>query len=255
AATLAGLSLAELQRLNPGFNRWSTDPDGPHRLLLPKHKVANFEQGLAKLTKVDRLAWQRYKIKKGDNLGYIANKFHTNIELIRQVNNIKRNIIRAGKYLLIPVAAKPLDSYILSKDQRIAKKQSRLKKGFKVTHTVISGDNLWDLGQHYKVNSYNIAKWNGFAPRDTLKLGQTLVIWQKASYSNNVIKVKTNTNIEQAIIRNITYKVRSGDSFARIADKFNVRISDIERWNRLNRNKYLQPGQRLKLSVDITNNI
>lgn len=255
AASLAGLSLTELQRLNPGFNRWSTDPDGPHRLLLPKHKVANFEQGLAKLTKVDRLAWQRYKIKKGDNLGYIANKFHTNIELIRQVNNIKRNTIRAGKYLLIPVAAKSLDSYILSKDQRIAKKQSRLKKGFKVTHTVISGDNLWDLGQHYKVNSYNIAKWNGFAPRDTLKLGQTLVIWQKASYSNNVIKVKTNTNIEQAIIRNITYKVRSGDSFARIADKFNVRISDIERWNSLNRNKYLQPGQRLKLSVDITNNI
>ena len=56
-------------------------------------------------------------------------------------------------------------------------------------------------------------------------------------------------------MRNITYKVRSGDSLARIADKFNVRISDIERWNSLNRNKYLQPGQRLKLSVDVTNNI
>jgi len=39
------------------------------------------------------------------------------------------------------------------------------------------------------------------------------------------------------------------------ADKFNVRISDIERWNSLSRNKYLQPGQRLKLSVDVTNNI
>ena len=56
-------------------------------------------------------------------------------------------------------------------------------------------------------------------------------------------------------MRNITYNVRPGDSFARIADKFNVRISDIERWNSLSRNKYLQPGQRLKLSVDVTNNI
>lgn len=251
AANLAGLSLAELQRLNPGFNRWSTDPDGPHRLLLPKHKIAHFEQGLAKLTKDERLAWQRYKIKNGDNLGHIAKKFHTSIELIRQVNNIKGNQIRAGKHLLIPVAAKSLDSYILSQDQRIAKKQAKPQQGIKITHNVVAGDNLWDIGQRYKVSGSKIARWNGFAPRDSLKLGQKLVIWQKPNAS---VKV-SHLSVEQAIMRNITYKVRSGDSLARIADKFNVRISDIERWNSLKRNKYLQPGQRLKLSVDVTNNI
>lgn len=256
AASLADLSLAELQRLNPGFNRWSTDPDGPHRLLLPKHKIESFEKNLAKLNKSDRLAWQRYKIKNGDNLGYIANKFHTGIDLIRQVNGISGNQIRAGNHLLIPVAAKSLDSYILSQDQRIAKKQARPQQGLKVTHTVVSGDNLWDIGRHYKVNSSKIAKWNGFAPRDTLKLGQKLVIWQKSSSSNKRAETaRINSSVEQAIMRNITYKVRSGDSFARIADKFNVRISDIERWNSLSRNKYLQPGQKLKLSVDVTNNI
>ncbi len=251
AANLANLSLPELQRLNPGFNRWSTDPDGPHRLLLPKHKVAHFEQGLAKLSKDERLAWQRYKIKNGDNLAYIANKFHTSIDLIHQVNGINGNQIRAGKHLLIPVAAKSLDSYIFSQDQHIAKKQAKPQQGFKVIHTVVAGDNLWDIGQHYKVSSRKIANWNGFAPRDTLKLGQKLVIWQKSNVS---VKV-SHQNIEQAIMRNITYKVRSGDSFARIADKFNVLIRDIERWNSLSRNKYLQPGQRLKLSVDVTNNI
>ena len=253
AATLAGLSLAELQRLNPGFNRWATDPDGPHRLLLPTHTVEKFQLGLSKLSKNDRLAWQRYKIKSGDNLGVIANKFNTRVDLIQQVNNIKGNQIRAGKHLLIPVAAKSLDSYVFSQEQRIAKKQSRPGKGKKVTHTVKSGDNLWDIGRKYKVNGKSIAKWNGFAPRDTLKLGQKLVIWQKdtASYA----KSKTGNRVENAIIRNITYKVRRGDSFARIADKFNVRISDIERWNNLDRSKYLQPGQRLKLSVDVTNNI
>jgi len=256
AATLADLSLTELQRLNPGFNRWSTDPDGPHRLLIPKHKVESFELNLAKLTKSDRLAWQRYKIKNGDNLGYIANKFHTSIELIRQVNGINGNQIRAGNHLLIPVAAKSLDSYILSQDQRIAKKQARPQQGLKITHTVVSGDNLWDIGQHYKVNGRKIAKWNGFAPRDTLKLGQKLVIWQKPSSSSKRAETaRINSSVEQAIMRNITYKVRNGDSFARIADKFNVRISDIERWNSLSRTKYLQPGQKLKLSVDVTNNI
>ena len=256
AASLAELSLTELQRLNPGFNRWSTDPDGPHRLVLPKHKVQLFEQGLAKLKKEDRLAWQRYKIKNGDNLGAISKKFHTSIDLIRQINGIKGNRIRAGKHLLIPVAAKSLDSYILSQDQRIAKKQARPQKGIKIVHTVVSGDNLWDIGRHYKVNSKKIAKWNGFAPRDTLKLGQKLVIWQKPTSSNKRAETaRVNSGVEQAIMRNITYKVRSGDSFARIADKFNVSISDIERWNSLSRKKYLQPGQKLKLSVDVTNNI
>ena len=82
------------------------------------------------------------------------------------------------------------------------------------------------------------------------------MIWQKPSTSNKRAETaKINAGIEQAIVRNITYKVRSGDSFARIADKFNVRISDIERWNRLSRKKYLQPGQKLKLTVDVTNNI
>lgn len=256
AASLADLSLSELQRLNPGFNRWSTDPAGPHRLVLPKHKVASFETNLAKLDKNDRLAWQRYKIKNGDNLGHIANKFHTSIDLIRQVNSIKGNQIRAGKHLLIPVAAKSLDSYILSQDQRIAKKQTTSHQGIKIMHTVVSGDNLWDIGQRYKVNWKTIAKWNGFAPRDTLKLGQKLVIWQKPSSSKKHAETaKINAGVEQAIMRNITYKVRNGDSFARIANKFNVSIGDIERWNSLSRAKYLQPGQKLKLSVDITNNI
>ncbi|MBU2892960.1 LysM peptidoglycan-binding domain-containing protein [Colwellia sp. D2M02] len=252
AAELSGLSLAELQRLNPGFNRWATDPDGPHQLLLPIHTVNKFEQGLGKLTKKERLAWQRYRIKQGDNLGAISKKFNTSISLIEEVNNIKQGKIRAGKHLLIPVAATSLDNYVFSQQQRIVKKQNKPQQGHKIIHTVVSGDNLWDLGRKYKVNSKSIAKWNGFAPRDTLKLGQKLVIWQKKT--NNTASLRSN-NSQNAIMRNITYKVRQGDSFARIADKFNVSIRDIERWNNLNRNKYLQPGQRLKLSVDVTNNI
>jgi membrane-bound lytic murein transglycosylase D len=248
AANLADLSLAELQRLNPGFNRWATDPSGPHTLLLPLSRISQFSLGLKKLTKKERLAWQRYKIKSGDNLGVIAESFNTRVSLIQQVNNIKGNNIRAGKYLLIPVAAQKLDSYVFSQDQRIAKKQKRSQKGHKRIHTVKSGDNLWDIGRKYQVNGSQIARWNGFSPRDTLKVGQELVVWQ-----TNIITATLDIN--NAVMRNIIYKVRRGDSFARIASKFNVRIGDIERWNKLDRNKYLQPGQRLKLSVDVTNNI
>ncbi|NRA85367.1 MAG: LysM peptidoglycan-binding domain-containing protein, partial [Gammaproteobacteria bacterium] len=46
--------------------------------------------------------------------------------------------------------------------------------------------------------------------------------------------------------------VRSGDSIARIAQKFSLKMTDVIRWNSLNKKKYLQPGQRLKLYVDVT---
>jgi membrane-bound lytic murein transglycosylase D len=253
AAQLADLSLTELQRLNPGFNRWATDPDGPHYLLLPNHKIENFKQGLAKLSKKERLAWQRYKIKNGDNLGEIAQKFNTEIALIKQVNNIKGNQIRAGKFLLIPVATASLDSYLLSQNQRLAKTQNKVLAGEKRIHIVKPGDTLWDISRAYNVSTRSIAKWNAMAPRDTIKPGQKLVIWQKTAVKE--LTLNTMTPNEKAIMRNIHYRVRKGDSFARIADKFNVTIKDIEHWNSLNRNKYLQPGQMLKLSVDVTNNI
>ncbi|GLX76753.1 lytic transglycosylase [Thalassotalea insulae] len=250
AAELAGMSLEELQHLNPGYNRWATDPKGPHYLVIPNNKVTAFKSRLSNLSDKERLAWQRYKIRRGDSLGKIANKFNTDIGVIKQVNNIRGTQIREGKHLLIPVAAKSLDAYTLSQEQRLAKKQNYRRGNEKITYTVKTGDNFWDISRAYKVNYRQLAKWNGMAPKDTLKPGQKLVIWRQAKIAN-----VSDKPVEQAILRNITYKVRRGDSFARIADKFNVTIRDIERWNSLSRSKYLQPGQLLKLSVDVTNAI
>ena len=229
AAELAELTLEELQHLNPGYNRWATDPKGPHYLVIPNHKVENFKVGLSTLSKKDRLAWQRYQIKNGDSLGKIAKKFNTDMGVIKQVNNIRGNQIRAGKHLLIPVAAKSLDAYILSQEQRLAKKQNTPRGSTKLIHTVKSGDNFWDISRAYGVNYRKLAKWNGMAPRDTLRLGQKLVIWKKEKVTKNTLSAQQLSPNEQAIMRNITYKVKRGDSFARIADKFNVSIKDIER--------------------------
>jgi len=55
------------------------------------------------------------------------------------------------------------------------------------------------------------------------------------------------------MVRRVGYTVRSGDSLRRIANRFNVGVSEITQWNDLNMQDYLQPGQRLKLFVDIRN--
>lgn len=249
AADLAGMSVDDLHRLNPGYNRWATDPEGPHRLLLPIDKAQVFNESLAKTDKKDRLNWTRHRIKSGESLGLIANRYHTTIKVIQDVNNLKGNNIRAGKFLLIPVSAKELSSYGLSSDQRLAKKQSTSRGSAKYTHTVVNGDTLWDISRTHKVNHRSLAKWNGMAPTDTLRLGQKLVIWKKQSQQTSSATA-SNSN---AIMRSINYRVRRGDSLARIAQKFSVKIADLKRWNnKLATNKYLQPGDMLKLYVDVT---
>jgi len=245
AATLADITLDQLYKLNPGFNRWATDPDGSHNLMLPLTNVEHFKQAFANTTKADRLTWVRYKIVSGDSLGKIAARHKTTIAIIRDVNNISGNTIAAGKYLLIPVASTKLSNYKLSSELRLASKQNIKRKGIKSRHLVQSGDNLWDISRKYNVNHRSIAKWNGMAPTDPLMPGQSLVIWQKTS-------AKSSAGNSNNVTRSIRYKVRRGDSIAKIAQKFKLKINDVKKWNSLQQQKYIQPGQMLKLYVDVT---
>ena len=85
------------------------------------------------------------------------------------------------------------------------------------------------------------------APKDPLRLGQKLLVWRKNSPTTTAL-----SNNPGAPLQTVNYKVRQGDSLARIAQKFRVSITDLQRWNNLNIKKYLQPGQRLTLHVDVT---
>jgi len=87
------------------------------------------------------------------------------------------------------------------------------------------------------------------APIDTLKIGQKLVIWKNKGKAKAQRVSLTDTSPQQKV-HALRYTVRKGDSLSRIADKFNIRVADIKRWNKVG--KYLQPGQKLKLYVDIT---
>src|SRR5207244_4186224 len=49
ASDLAGVTPEELTYLNPGYNRWATDPDGPHHLLLPVDASELFAENLAQV--------------------------------------------------------------------------------------------------------------------------------------------------------------------------------------------------------------
>lgn len=249
AAELAGVDIDEIYLLNPSYNRWATNPDGPHRLLVPKQQAEAFRTALAEFPREQRVSWQNYKVRKGDSLNTIARKFSTTPSVIQQVNKLNSDLIRIGQQLLIPSATKGSDAYALSQAQRLERTQDRKRSGNKVRYTVRRGDTFWDIAREHRVSVREVASWNGMAPGDPLIPGKELVIWSKTSKPT---MVASNTR-GKAMVRKVGYRVRSGDSLSAIASRFSVNVRDIASWNDLNTDRYLQPGQSLVLYVDIRN--
>ena len=82
------------------------------------------------------------------------------------------------------------------------------------------------------------------APRDTLSIGQKLVVWTS--------KAPANTAAGKGITRKLRYTVRRGDSLYLIASRFRITVSDLVRWNKIDKSKILRPGQKLTMYVDVT---
>jgi membrane-bound lytic murein transglycosylase D len=251
AAEMADIPLENLYRLNPGFNQWATSPSGPHYLLLPVDKVDGFNEKLAALPEEKRMRWVRHKIKAGETIGGIAQRYHTTVALLRRTNNLSGNTIRAGKHLTVPVASKRLTRYSLSADERRTAKQHTPRKGTKLIYVTRRGDTLWDIASSHGVSVRQLASWNGMAPRDTLRENQKLVIWTRAGKQVASVSTMPRSSSRQTM-QTVRYTVRKGDSLSRIAAKFRVTIAQLRQWNSLSRVAYLQPGQKLKLLVDVT---
>ena len=247
AAELAGIELLQLQALNPGFNQWATDPEGPHRLLLPPEVADDFKLALAELPAEARVRWLRHKVRPGDTLGGIAQRYGTTIGTLQAVNDISGTRIRAGAHLMVPTSTRSVAEYPLSADNRLARTQDRARDGrVRREHTVRNGESLWSISRRHGVGVRELAAWNGMAPGDTLAVGRTLVVWPQAG------KSAARAQHAEPTVRRINYTVRRGDSLYRIASNFRVSVNDIKRWNRLDGESYLQPGQRLVLHVDVT---
>lgn len=249
AAELSEIGMNELYLLNPGFSQWATSPEGPHRLLVPVENAAILAANLENLPPRQRMSWQRYRVKSGDSLLTISSRFNTTPSMIRDANQLRGDIIRAGHELLIPIPSQDVRQYALSEDQRLQRRQNVSRQGNRIEHLVQSGDSFWLLARRHGISVRELASWNNMAPGDPLIAGQRLVIWSRADNASTI----ANAN-NRSVIRRVNYTVRNGDNLANIATRFRVSVSDIARWNNINTSRYLQPGQNLTLHVDVTRN-
>ena len=220
-------SADKLFEWNPALNQWATPPKGPYRIVVAP-EFAGAEARLATIPEEERLNWVRYLVKAGDTVSSIASRFGTHVSALAAHNDLDSNIIKIGATLLIPTSANTDGATPLA---RRAGTDKRL-------YNVQKGDSLWKISEEFGVSTGALMRLNHIGPKQALAIGRELII-------------PASTN--RTTIKQIDYRVRSGESLSVIADRFNIAIHEILNWNPIDPAAYLKPGQTLRLFVDITN--
>ena len=108
---------------------------------------------------VERSTEQRtHVVKSGENLSLIAKKYKCTVTELKKWNNLTSTTLKIGQKLKVyPPVEKTSGSG-------------------SVTHTVKSGDTLWDISKKYGVSVEQIRKLNGLSSKAVLKIGQKWII-------------------------------------------------------------------------------
>ncbi len=167
-----------------------------------------------------------HKVKRGDNLGEISDKYGVTVAEVKKWNRLKGSNIVPGKSLKI------------IKNERVVTTVRREEKADKNAvetevasndkpsdfYVVEKGDNLFSIAKKFNVSLEDLKKWNGL---DDLNVDQGLKLTladtdASAEEASNKAEVKITEHI-----------VERGETIGAIARKFDVAVSDIKDWNNL----------------------
>ncbi len=216
----AGLKPEFVYKLNAGYTKWASPPGNKTTFNIPVEleEILNLKKD--NFIQTSQINWVTHKVSKGDSLWKIAEEFDTEVNVLKKVNYLTSNVLSLNQELLIPLSNDQNQTFIPYQ-----------------AHIISEGDTLWNLGIQYKISPAEIAKNNGLRMSSPLTIGKELNIGNKNIYRTINSKKRT-----------ILYSVKQGDSLYRIADIFNIDISDIRNINELSNNE-IKPGQVLKIII------
>lgn len=168
-------------------------------------------------------------VRSGENLGLIAQKYHTSVSRLQSWNGLRSSRIYPGQKLIVynpgnvPSASNSSVSHSTSSSD---------------FHSVRSGENLGLIAKKYGVSIAQIKSWNNING-NLIKPGQKLRIKPMAQKGQSVSK-----NTDQKII---FHTVRSGDTLWEIAKEYNSTVDSIRELNEMGSSSQLKPGQKLKI--------
>ncbi|MBF0219601.1 MAG: LysM peptidoglycan-binding domain-containing protein [Gammaproteobacteria bacterium] len=257
AAKMAGISLNELLKLNPAFKRWSTDPEGPHYLLLPIDNADPFKERYAQQPPPAARHNKIYVVRKGDTLGTIAQRFNISVAALKSANELTGNSLKKGQEITIPaasttVATKPSATTTTTTAKTATAPKPKQSSAATTTHTVRSGESLWSISRQYSVSVDDLKRWNSMKGTPAIKPGQQLRLNSTTlAATTTTVKVAStpadtpNTQTDAAV--EVIHTIVSGDTLSGIARQYSVNINELMKWNQLKQNSPLYPGDRLSI--------
>ena len=176
----------------------------------------------------------KYKVKRGDNLGEIAEKFGVSISQLKKWNRISGNKIIAGKTIKI------YNSTIKSSYGDNTTKNSSNVNYYKIK----PGDAIGTIAEKYGVSVSDIRRWNSISGNKIIA-GKTLKIFSDANI--NDIPNETTKSTNNVKSNKQSYTIKSGDSLYSIAAKNKTTVAKLKSINNLKSNK-INAGQKIILN-------
>ncbi len=243
AASLAGVSLKEMYQLNPGFSRWATDPEGPHRLLIPAFLPSDFEKQISSLPAPENVVVEHYKVKRGDTLSRVAKRFSIAPSELKRLNGLKSSTLKAGATLVISqprtgnAEFARVQNELFGKSRSVAAAQRTVSR-----YKVRRGDTLSTIARKHGLSTKQLANLNGLRGKTHVRLGQVLKVTTSAKRTQTASRSSGRRSTKR-----ISYAVRKGDTLFSISKRYNVTVEQIRDWN--NAHHSIRPGQGLVLHV------
>lgn len=239
-AKLAEINHDEFLALNPSYDRPLIN--GEHEnleLLLPIMAAQTFKTNLANYEK-PLVNWQTYQAKRGERMDKIASKFGINLAQLRDVNDLSAQPkMKKSTTLLVPKGNESEDAPLTVVEDNEVESDSSTNKT--VTHKVKKGEIMQSIAKYYGVSVKQILAANSL--RNTkVKAGQVLNI--ELNDAKDFSDHQKSSNKTKALVKKKTYTVKRGDTLHSIADKFDVAVADLKRWNKKTSN-HIKPGATL----------
>ncbi len=200
---------------------------------------------------IEQLGPHQYEvidIPAGTDLHSVASTAGTSVQQLRTLNNelLKNQIPPEGKRyaLRVPPGCKTVLAANMEQLRR-APVQTRLAYA---THVVKKGETLQAISKHYQVSMTDLLKSNKIRAAK-LRVGQRLQIPVAAG---DIHVAQGGKRPEKQVAQTIDkrdYRVKKGDTLAKIARQNGVSVAELKKWNALKNDHSLQAGQRLSLHV------
>lgn len=286
-ARFTGLSMEEFKFLNPGL-KCSVIPGGTiysYACKLPADRIAMFDASKDSIILYSvnaKAAFEggyapgsnfTYTVRKGDNLGKIAAKYHVSVSQLKKWNHLHSSTIRAGQKLKINSGRSATSSSTaaaFNKSAPAVKSDTTIKNTTassvsdsiqKVIYTVRQGDNLQKIATAHAVTVAEIKTWNKLTGT-TIIPGQRLKIYDPKNVDHAAMAAtkKSDPSTDQTVevkeplsqsktlpvTESTIYTVKKGDNLGKIAASHQVTVAQIKEWNNMNTTTILI-GQKLKI--------